>query len=216
MGSEEYQLAELRIAQDPSDPRHLLPPIGASDRRILDLGCGAAQAFIARDPGPDRLAVGLDLDIDALRLARSLKPALLLVRGSGEALPFRTGTFDLVVSRVALPYMDLAPTLEEVARVLSPGGKLWCSLHPIRLTLSELSGNLARREWRGAGYRLLVLVNGALLHLAGRQIPPGRLLGRRETFQTRRGIRLALARAGFPVAGVQVDSGRFMIATARK
>ena len=210
MDARAYQLEELRIARDPTDPRHLLPPIGPAHRRVLDLGCGAAQAFIARDPGPDRLAVGLDLDGDALKLARELAPRLLLVRGSGEALPFRDGSFDFVASRVALPYMDLRVALPEVGRVLSPAGELWCTLHPLRLTLNELGGNLRRFQLRAAIYRLLVFSNGVLLHLTGRPF-----LGS-ETFQTRRGIRLALARAGFRKDRVRVDQGRFMIATARK
>jgi len=211
----EYQLAELRIAQDPSHPSHLLPPIGAQDRRVLDLGCGAGQTFIALDPGPNRLAVGLDIDLEALRLGKSLRPGLLLVHGSGEALPFRPGSFDLVTSRVAVPYMDLGRTLPELHRVLTPGGRLWCSLHPLRLTLGELTGNFSRGEWRGVVYRLLVLFNGFVLHLFGRQPFPNRMSGCRETFQTVRGIRLALTRAGYREGSIKVTTGRFMIAEAR-
>ena len=210
MDARAYQLEELRIARDPSDPRHLLPPIGPTHRRVLDLGCGAAQTFIARDPGPDRLAVGLDVDGDALKLARELAPRLLLVRGTGETLPFLDGSFDYIASRVALPYMDLRVALREIDRVLSPAGELWCTLHPFRLTLGELGANLRRFQLRGAVYRLLVLANGVLLHFTGRALWGG------ETFQTTRGIRQALVRAGFPRDRVHIDQGRFMIATARK
>jgi SAM-dependent methyltransferase len=154
--------------------------------------------------------VGLDLDGDALKLARELGPRLLLVRGSGEALPFRDASFDLVASRVALPYMDFRLALPEIDRVLLPGGQLWCTLHPLRMTLVELGGNLRRFQIKGALFRLLVLINGLLLHAFGRA-PMGR-----ESAQTVRGFRRALVRAGFSAETIRVDQGRFMIATARK
>lgn len=213
--SRDYQIEELRIARDPKHPAHLLPPVEPAERRLLDLGCGAGQALIVLDLAPERVAVGLDVDREALRLGRVLQPDLLLVCGRGEALPFRKGCFDLVASRVALPYMDLSRSLREVGRILAPGGRIWCSLHPLRLTLGELRASLIRRQWRGALYRLFVLCNGVVLHFSGRQFSLAWLGGRRETFQTRRGMRRALRRSGFDRASIALQSGRFLIAVAR-
>ena len=211
-----YQQAELQIARDPSHPAHLLPPVGPDHRRILDLGCGAGQTLIALELGAARLAVGLDVDRAALRLGKSLAPDLLLLCASGEALPFRAAAFDFVASRVAIPYMNVPAALHEVARVLSPGGTLWCSLHPLRLTLGEFKQNLSKRQWRGGLYRLAVLFNGALLHLSGRQLPRYWLRGRSESFQTRWRMRHLLRRLGFDPGSISVETGRFFIVSAGK
>ena len=214
--SRAYQLAELEIARNPNHPAHLLPPVSVTDRSILDLGCGAAQTLIAADFGRDRLVVGIDVDLDALKLGKSLKPDLLLVCGRGEALPFRDEAFALVTSRVAFPYMQLSSAVREVSRVLLPGGGLWCSLHPLRLTLGELVDHVARREWRGAVYRIAVLCSGTLLHFTGKQLPARWLRGRNESFQSRRGIRRMLLEFGFARDTISVERDRFFIAQARK
>lgn len=64
--------------------------------RLLDAGCGTgANLSHVKNEGAGAWAVGLDLSFDALRFCRKrgLGP---LVRGSIEALPFRSGVFDAV------------------------------------------------------------------------------------------------------------------------
>jgi hypothetical protein len=75
--------------------------------------------------------------------------------------------------------------------VLRPGGRLWLALHPIGIPAEQFRrGNL-----KGKVYALYTMVNGAWLHLPGRTVAlPGGLC---ESIQTRRGMRLALSRAGF-------------------
>ena len=107
-----YHLEELRIARDASHPRHNLPSLAERHRRILDVGCGAGQTLIGSD-ATERDAFGVDPDGDALRLGRSLDGRLLLTRALGEDLPYRDASFDLVVSRVALPYMRIESALAE-------------------------------------------------------------------------------------------------------
>ena len=55
-----YHLRELAIANDPSDPRRNMPHLEETDRRILDVGCGAGQTLIASAPVAEVLAVGVD------------------------------------------------------------------------------------------------------------------------------------------------------------
>lgn len=94
--------------------------------RILDLGTGTGHtaALLARwsddvtgvDPEPDMLAVA--------RTAYGALPGLAFVAGSGERLPFATGSFDAVTARHTLHHhRDASATLAEVARVLRPGGR---------------------------------------------------------------------------------------------
>src|SRR5437867_7613895 len=107
---------EFAIARDPTDPRHVNPPPFPPDRRVLDVGCGAGQTLIACYG--DRRAFGIDVDLDALKLGRSLTNRVAFVCGATEHLPFRDCGFDVVIARVSLPYTDLRLSLPEIRRVL--------------------------------------------------------------------------------------------------
>lgn len=62
--------------------------------RLLDAGCGTgANLAHVRSEGSEAAAVGIDLSFDALRFCRK-RGLKLLVCGSAEALPFRSGVFD--------------------------------------------------------------------------------------------------------------------------
>ena len=218
MSSLPYHLSELAIALDPTRPEHLMPSLGPRHRRVLDVGCGAGQTLVGSgmaEPDGVRQGWGVDVDVEALAAGRARWPRLPLAAARGEALPFADATFDLVVSRVALPYMRIPAALAEFARVLRPGGDLWLTLHDWRMTRGELRDALRRRAWKALAYRGYVAANGLAFQLAGRvfAFPDGR--GRVESWQGARGMRRALARAGF--VDVALDGGhRAMVATARR
>lgn len=91
--------------------------------RTLDLGCGTGRNLPLL--GPAVRAVGLDPDHALLLRARRRAPAVPLVQGRAEALPFRDGAFDTVVSGLAFCSVgDPRQGLAEVRRVLAPGGTL--------------------------------------------------------------------------------------------
>jgi ubiquinone/menaquinone biosynthesis C-methylase UbiE len=91
--------------------------------RVLDLGCGTGRDLPLFGPGAK--AVGLDPSHSSLLKARGRAPAALLVRGRAEALPFRDGVFDTVVSGLVFcSVADVPRGLAEVRRVLRPGGRL--------------------------------------------------------------------------------------------
>jgi ubiquinone/menaquinone biosynthesis C-methylase UbiE len=91
--------------------------------RTLDLGCGTGRNLgLFAD---EVRVVGLELDLRLLATARKRGPELPLVVGRAEALPFRDGIFDTVVS--SLVFCSVAEPrsgLDEAARVLAPGGEL--------------------------------------------------------------------------------------------
>lgn len=209
----DYHLAELRVAQDPSDTRHILPPIGPEYRRVLDVGCGAGQTLIASRLPAATLAVGVDPSLPAVKLGRSLDARPRLVCGAGETLPFASGCFDFVYSRVALPYMHIDRGLAEMARVLRPGGTLWLTLHPWSRALQDMLAEARQLHVRAVMHGAYVIANGLSLHLIGRPFawPFGR--GGYESFQTERGMRRALARAGFH--DIDIRRGTFFVVTAR-
>jgi SAM-dependent methyltransferase len=167
-----------------------VPEPGAA-RAILDIGCGAGQTIVALNAA--RRSVGVDIDEAALRVAARgpMGEAIKVAAARGEHLPFADGAFDYVYSRVALPYMDIPLALSEMARVLRRGGRLWLALHPIDIPAEQFRrGNL-----KGRIYALYTMLNGAWFHLTGRTLRlPGGIC---ESIQTRRGMRVALGRAGF-------------------
>src|SRR5262245_53263683 len=124
MDSEAYHLWELSIASSPGDRRRIMPPIVERHGRILDVGCGAGQTLITSNLAPGVMALGVDLDHSALALGRRLTQSIHFVCAKGEDLPFRSEGFDLVFSRVAIPYMHIQGALCEMSRVLRDGGQL--------------------------------------------------------------------------------------------
>ncbi|HEX9644788.1 MAG TPA: class I SAM-dependent methyltransferase [Acidimicrobiia bacterium] len=85
--------------------------------RLLDLGAGTGAAG----------AVFGDREVVALDPARQMlvrNPIPRRVVAGGERLPFRSESFDAVFSAFVFRNLDsVSATLEEVARVLRPGGK---------------------------------------------------------------------------------------------
>jgi ubiquinone/menaquinone biosynthesis C-methylase UbiE len=91
--------------------------------RVLDVGCGTGRNLPLLPPGT--VAVGLDPSWHSLRRARRRAPGVPLVVASAEALPFRDGTFDTVLSGLAFCSVpDAMLGLLEVRRVLAPRGRL--------------------------------------------------------------------------------------------
>ena len=69
---------------------------GVRPGRVLDLGCGTGRNFPLYGSGVR--AIGLDPCRASLLKARRRAPGVPLVRARAEALPFRDGAFDAVVS----------------------------------------------------------------------------------------------------------------------
>ena len=91
--------------------------------RTLDIGCGTGRNLPLYD-GPV-LVFGLDPSWPVLVRARRRAPHVPLVRGRAEALPFRGGAFDTVVSGLVFCSVDDPErALVEVRRVLRPEGRL--------------------------------------------------------------------------------------------
>ena len=211
--TEAYHLEELRIARDAAHPRHNLPTLSERHQRILDVGCGAGQTLIGSGAAA-RFACGIDLDAPALRLGRRIDERLQLAHARGERLPYRDGSFDLVVSRVALPYMRIDHALAEMHRVLVPRGEAWLTLHPLATTWREMRADLRQGAVKNLLHRAYVLANGALLHVAGVEFPMPWRRDAYESFQTETAMRRALARAGF--TDIRFERRNALVVTARR
>jgi len=103
---------------------------------VLELGCGAGQWSVAlaqraaRPVGLDQSLVQLKHAVENLDAARLTVP---LVAASGQAVPFRDASFDVVFSdHGAMSFCDPEVTLREVARLLRSGGRLaFCHAAPL-------------------------------------------------------------------------------------
>lgn len=209
-----YHLRELDTALDPGDPNHCLPEVRQDERDVLDIGCGVGQLFVAQSARrPAGMRVGLDVEQAPLAYAaRHFPTAAFFVRARAESLPLRAASFDLVVARVSLPYTNLPRALDEIHRVLRPGGRVWLSLHPMAMTWRELGAALRDGRLKDVVFRCYVLANGALLHACGRVWPFTN--GRRESFQTEGGMRRALRAKGFTEILIKRD--RHFVVDARR
>jgi len=162
--------------------------------RVLDLGCGSGRDLASWGVTPSDRVIGLDIDHRCVAIAKGRFSNRTYLQGAGERLPFEAESFDRVISAVALPYMSIQKTLAEIHRILVPGGSLSLSLHLPSFTIAELLHNALPKPIPTL-FRLYVMANGLLFHCTGRTV--GFLKGRTESFQTERGMRLALNRAGF-------------------
>jgi ubiquinone/menaquinone biosynthesis C-methylase UbiE len=201
----QYHVKELEVALDPNNRLRAVPELKGHGR-VLDVGCGAGQTLIAANL--DTVSFGVDVDTDALHLGSQWTDRVRFAAAQGEYLPFADASFDFVMLRGTLLYMDIPAALREVRRVTKPNGEVWMMLH-------DLSAAVSRRIRQGTAkerlYAAYVAVNGMFLHVSGRTFrsPDGRC----ESFQTERGMRIALERVGF--TDVEFKHDHHLIVTAK-
>ena len=146
------------------------PPEGQRERRrspgfdvsrfqtVLDVGSGAGQILghLLREASPDARLVAFDLSKQMLRRSRRrMEPRSLrhghepgYVSGDMLRMPFADGAFDCVTAGWVLEHLkDPAPGLEEMARVLRPGGRLL-----LLCTADNVTGQWNSRTWKCRTY----------------------------------------------------------------
>jgi len=105
----------------------LLPDVRG--RMVLDAGCGSGRYLRELDSRGAK-AIGIDLSAPMLTRARQSTPRI--ARADIRALPFDARSLDLVVCALALgDIAELELALQEIARVLRPGGRvIYSVVHP--------------------------------------------------------------------------------------
>jgi ubiquinone/menaquinone biosynthesis C-methylase UbiE len=177
------------IALEEQHTRDLLADLPR--RAVLDLAAGTGRharklasngvRTVALDQSPEMIAV-------ARRAAAATGAAVDFVLARiDDGLPFRTGSFDLIVCGLALCHLtDIATPMQECARLLHPGGHLLITdFHPasvargLRTTFSteEATYWLPNMPHSRQDYLDAVRVAGfdlrAVRDLPVRDIPPG-------------------------------------------
>jgi demethylmenaquinone methyltransferase/2-methoxy-6-polyprenyl-1,4-benzoquinol methylase len=160
----------LSLGQDPRWRRFLVSRIEAGPGdTVLDVatGTGAVAAELVRQHSC--AVVGIDQSPEMLAAARARVPTgVRLLEGRAEQLPFEDGSFDALTFTYLLRYVDdPGATLEELARVVRPGG-----------TIASLEFAVPRGTWRALWelyVRAVLPLSGALISSGWREV--GSFLG---------------------------------------
>jgi demethylmenaquinone methyltransferase/2-methoxy-6-polyprenyl-1,4-benzoquinol methylase len=117
--------AVLSYGQDARWKAQLVSMAGVRrGERALDLAAGTGDISFAVAAEGAR-TVALDLTHRMLQLARAKSRAASFITGDMTSLPFRSATFDLVTTGYGLRNVpDLNAAIDEIARVITPGGRL--------------------------------------------------------------------------------------------
>ena len=111
----------------------LLPDF--SGKRVLDLGCGYGWhcAYAAQHGAAAVLGTDLSEKMLATAQAKNGAPQITYRRSAMEDLAFPDGSFDVILSSLALHYVrDFVPLVERIVRWLTPGGHFIFSVeHPV-------------------------------------------------------------------------------------
>lgn len=94
--------------------------------RVLDVCCGTGDLAVAAERAGGRVT-GLDFSERMLARARRKSSSIEWVRGDALALPFEDGSFEAATVGFGVRNLeDLEAGFRELARVLTPGGRLAC------------------------------------------------------------------------------------------
>ncbi len=127
-----------------------------NNRRILDVGCGtgANLRYFSRYGK----VTGIDLSKSALQFC-NLRGKYDLIQASGEEIPFRDNSFDVITMLDVLEHIEEdAKTLKELYRVLKPRGTLLITVPAYNFLWSghDFASHHKRRYYRGEFKRKII------------------------------------------------------------
>ena len=128
------KMLDLIAQERPDNPPH----------SIIDVGCGTGRLLQAASVRwPEVKLFGVDPAEHMIMEARHLNPDGIFNLGLAESLPFPDQVADLVLSSLSFHHWaDQKKGLQEIARVLRPGG--WLCLADHTFVLSKLVGTKVR------------------------------------------------------------------------
>jgi len=134
--------------------RELLKAGVSMNARVLDVGTSTGSNLRMLRRLGFHNAIGIDPSEEALRFCK-MKRHGSVVRGDIRALPFPSGSVDLVLATDVIEHVeDDLLALREISRVLAPGGKVLITVPAFQ----SLWGPEDVRSWHKRRYRLRPLV----------------------------------------------------------
>src|SRR5829696_2144122 len=162
---------------------------------VLDVGCGTGL-LASRLAQAGYAVTGIDPSPGMLEILRARVPDVVAVEGSGTALPFDDGVFDLVLSVATFHHIadpgEVRRALSEMVRVARPGGRILVWDHNPR---NPYWGRLMARVPQDSGDERLIPEAEVLegLRGGGGEIVRAEQLGTVPDFVPRAGLRAAAA-----------------------
>lgn len=142
---------------------------------ILDVGCGSGRFLTSFGSSLEScICVGLDIDMDAIILGDVLQEMdrgksrtfCHFIRGDAHALPFKNGTFDVVICNGSLQYFDVKVALSEMARVTRDSACFYFGgVHAPGFYLNRIAHKTSTLR-----DNIFSLLNGVIFRLIGRQM----------------------------------------------
>ncbi len=179
--------------------------------RVLDVGCGAGQELFPFLEKSEAFCVGIDVAAELGKVTgkvfteKGFTARAGFVRSKGEELPFADESFDVVLCRVALPYMNNRQTIAEVARILKPNGVFLLKIHAPAFYFGMIRERLPKLSLKQLAYPLICLAGGTWHFLTGKQLQNGFWQGK-EVFQTRGFLRRECEKNNLRIKGELADT----------
>jgi ubiquinone/menaquinone biosynthesis C-methylase UbiE len=151
--SEDASVLPLSAADEPNRPNiqlydHVRGGVDFRGLRVLEVSCGhgGGASYFTRTYAPAEY-IGMDLNPEAIRHCQSRHQVVGLKFHVGDAqkLPFSDASFDVVMNVEASHcYPDFPGFVDEVARVLKPGGRFYHADLRYRSGVDEWVATLAK------------------------------------------------------------------------
>ena len=197
-----------------ADPGRRNALLGGTDgleiRRVLDLGCGAGQEMLPFVTLGAQ-CIGMDIMPEVGQVGRKLfneagfGQRVEFLRGSGNDLPFLDESFDVLICRGALMFMDNRKALGEMARIIRPGGRLLLMYQSPAYYWWKFKDGLRNRYYLSSIHSARVAFGGLIYKFTGVQ-PFNRITAGGEIFQTKSTLEREFARIGLKIVGEMPDS----------
>ena len=151
LGDEPDPLRYDERPEDPDETAYMLRQLIPQGARVLDIGCGTGSLTIAATKGLGADILGIEPDPQRAELARSRGLDVVCGNVDRDLLRER-GPFDVIILADVLEHLaEPSQLLEELAHVLTPGGKILASIPNVAHWTVRLRLLVGKFDYQGVG-----------------------------------------------------------------